>query len=302
MLSFNPVNEKSLPIAFIHNKKKNNIVYLSNEQNEPIINNLKNLNDDNYDDDDNDDYDDEYDDDDNDDDHDDNHKKKPQIQNNKKIIKSITLDDVNHRFSLLPNSIEGIDRLYIVGPSDSGKSSIIRSYTQNFIKMFKDKKIYLFSDLTEDEKLDDIKRIKRIELNEDFLDNPIHPEEIANSLVIFDDIDSAPEKILKEVEHLRDACLKRGRHSGLHHIVISNHLLTNYASTRCSLSEATHIIVFANSGSINSLRYLLKNYVGLSNKQIDKVKKIKSRWCCFRVRAPQCLITENQIFLLSELE
>lgn len=287
MLSFFPVNDKSIPIAYIHNKKYDNVVYLSSEEDKQLGHTLNDLDDDDYIDP-NVNYD------------DDNYDEDNYDDNNNKPVKEITLNDFSQRFSILPTDTE-LQRIYTAGPGGSGKSSIISVYSKIFQKMFPKKKIYLFSDLDHDEKLDNIKNIQRIPLNEDFLDNPIHPEQIGNSLVIFDDIDSAPKKILKEIEQLRDACLKRGRHEGILNIICSNHELSSYRSTRIVLSEATHIIVFANSGSNNSLNYLLKHYVGLNNSQITKVKKIKSRWCCFRVRFPQCLITEHQIIMLSEL-
>jgi hypothetical protein len=85
-------------------------------------------------------------------------------------------------------------------------------------------------------------------------------------------------------------------------VITTSHLLTDYKNTRIPLSEATHIVVFPSSGDNHGLNYVLKTYVGLSGKQIPMVKKLKSRWVCFRNKYPKLIITENQCFLLDELE
>ena len=48
MLSFFPVNDKSIPIAYIHNKKYDNVVYLSSEEDKQLGHTLNDLDDDDY--------------------------------------------------------------------------------------------------------------------------------------------------------------------------------------------------------------------------------------------------------------
>ncbi len=292
MLSFESIHDDSLPIASIHNKKYDNVVYLNTKLDErknkmPKLGHMDRA----YD-------------------SDSESEQELDYTSSEEIddrvdarqFKIISLDRVNQRFSIIPN-ISGSDRIFISGPSGSGKSTIIRQYITDFLKLFPDKKVYLFSDVDKDEVLDDISEITRMPLDESFLENTPHPEEIRDSLVIFDDIDSVQsKKILSAVQTLRDSILRRGRHEEILHVITTSHLLTDYKNTRVPLSEATHIIVFPGSGASSGLTYLLKNYVGLGTKQIPLFKKLKSRWVCVRISYPQIIITENQCFLLSELE
>ncbi len=270
MLSFDLISDKSVPIAIIHGKRKDNVLFLTDDCNFKKIGEGSSS------------------------------EESSEIEG--ETFKSISLDNYKERFSILPN-IYGGDKIFLAGPSGSGKSSIIASYLTDFKKLFPDKKIYLFSDVDEDPILDDVGGINRIPLDTKFVEEPIHPEELKNSCCVFDDIDSCQvPAILKAVMTLRDAILRRGRHELIEHVIITSHLLTDYKSTRCVLSEASQIVVFPSSGSTNSLNYLLKNYVGIPVKQIPVIKGLPSRWVSLRIRFPQLIITENQCMLLSELD
>jgi predicted AAA+ superfamily ATPase len=76
--------------------------------------------------------------------------------------------------------------LYITGASGSGKSYYTKSYIKEFqkSKRYKDFPVYLFSALSEDESLDEVKP-KRIKLDESIIDDPIDIDELENSLCIF---------------------------------------------------------------------------------------------------------------------
>ncbi len=298
MLSFNEINNSSEPIAQIKNKREDNILYLTtgdldNDLSKKLIEMDKSEYESSYE------TSDEYTS--SEEEHEIEQVVKQVIDNNQSRFKSLTLDMYDQRLSLIP-SISGSDRIFIAGPTGSGKTSIISQYVKDFVKLFPEKKVYLFSDVDKDPLLDTIPQIIRRKLDKDFLDNPIHTEEIKNSLVIFDDIDSiqAP-KILKAVQTLRDSVLRRGRHEDILHVITTSHLLTDYKNTRVVLNEATHIILFPSSGANNSINYILKTYVGLSPKQIPKVKKLKSRWVCFRINFPQLIITENQVLFIDSL-
>ena len=274
MLSLEPLNPSSTAIATIKNRKRHNIIYLTDVTQQPLTHRVADL--------------------------DDSESEDLPLEG----VKSLQLDNLTERIAIIPTIKEdAVDKIYAAAPGGSGKTSLIRQYCLDFVKLFPAKKIYLFSDVKHDDLLDDIKAIIRIPLDESFYEQTPDPSELHDSLCIFDDIDSITDsKILKAVQGLRDAILKVGRHKGIEHIFITNHLMTDYKNTRVTLSEATHIFVFPNCGATNGVNYILKNYVGLNNKQIQSIKKLKSRWVCFRIKYPQTVITDNQVFLMDQLD
>jgi predicted AAA+ superfamily ATPase len=107
--------------------------------------------------------------------------------------------------------------LYITGASGSGKSYYTKSYIKEFqkSKKYKDFPVYLFSALTEDDSLDEIKP-KRIRLDESIIDDPISIDELENSLCIFDDTDViGDKKYVMRYIRLLDRILEVGRHKNI---------------------------------------------------------------------------------------
>jgi len=278
MLSYDRLTKESEPVVSVKNKKKENVIFLTTNPKESVSHKMKDIDSDYSD------------------GEDDNYEGQG--------FKSLSLDNYNQRLCLVPSLSKNMaQKWYIAGPAGSGKSTLIGNFVSDYIKLFPDKNIYLFSDVDEDPLLDKYKKIKRIKLDEEFLDNQMHPEELRNSLCIFDDIDSCQsKKILATVQTLRDSILKRGRHEEIYHIIITSHLLTNYKDTRVVLSESNYITVFPSSGALSGLNYILKNYIGLGTKEIPKIKKLKSRYVTFKCNYPKMIITENQIFLQDQLD
>lgn len=189
--------------------------------------------------------------------------------------------------------------IYIAGPSGSGKSTYTSNYAREYKKMFPKNKIFVFSRVDEDTCLDKLNPI-RININDQLINDPIEPKELANSLVIFDDTDTIPNKKLKEaINNLKADLLETGRHNSIH-VAITSHLVSNYKETRCVLNEAHSIVLFPGAGSSYSIRYVLKNYGGLTNKDIDKILTLPSRWICFKRTFPQCISYSKGIYLLNK--
>jgi hypothetical protein len=213
----------------------------------------------------------------------------------KKHSKEIILTDFEDSLEIFP--ARDSQRIYFAGPTGSGKSYNISQYLKNFKKIFPKKKIYIFSDQPDDKLLDQYKPI-RIMLNEDLIDDPIQPNELSDSLVIFDDIDSIDNKKLKkQVETLRDTILKRGRHENIY-CLVSNHQINEYKLTKEILSASSIICFYPKSGSSYSIKYLLKQYIGLNKQQIDKIMNLPSRYVCLNKCSPQYIIHEHGCYLL----
>ncbi len=189
------------------------------------------------------------------------------------------------------------ERSYIAGPSGSGKSTYVSKYLEQLKKVLPDADIFLFSDVNHDPILDKLYPM-RIKLDEDFLDNTPSPETLKDSIVIFDDIDSIENRIIKErVGTLRDSLLKRGRHEDIS-VVVTNHLLTDYKHTRTVLNEVNSITFFPKSGSSHAIQYTLKTYAGLSAKQIQKIFSLPSRWITVYKHYPMYVIYEKGVYIL----
>ncbi len=115
------------------------------------------------------------------------------------------------KFQLIPNEKTERETLYITGPFGSGESTFVRKYLEQYKKLFKDREIYLFSSLPDDESLDDIEP-KRIRLDSSIYEDPLSIEEFANSVIIFDHIDVLSNKQIRNaVYDLLSQVLEIGR-------------------------------------------------------------------------------------------
>ena len=151
----------------------------------------------------------------------------------------------------------------------------------------------------EDEVLDKFNPT-RIQINEELLENPIQPEELQNSLVIFDDIDTIPDKKLNEaVRSLRDDLLETGRSYNIY-MCNTSHQLMNYKHTRTLLNESTAVTFFPKSGSSYHIKRFLKEYCGLEKKQIQKILELPSRWVTINKVYPCFILYEKGAFLLNK--
>lgn len=198
-----------------------------------------------------------------------------------------------------PNTREII---YVAGPSGSGKSTYIANYAKNYKLMFPKNDIFLFSRKNEDDVLDEI-GLNRIIIDESLIEYPIVTEDLSNSLVIFDDIDTISDpKIKQAVYKIKDDICEIGRSMNIYCAVVS-HLINgnDRKTTRVILNELHTFTFFPSSGSAYQIKYALKNYFGLDNKQIDKLLKIPSRWITLSKIYPQYCMYEHGVFMLSNI-
>lgn len=194
---------------------------------------------------------------------------------------------------------QNTERIYISGPTGSGKSYYIRKWLQQYVKVFPDRKIYLFSDMHEDPALDDFKNLKRFIIDEKIkTKKPIRPEIFSDSIVIFDDIDSIQdEKIYKKVLSLQNAILKTGRKLGIT-CLVTNHLMNNGVKTKEIYNECS-IIVFPTRGcNYYALNYACKKYLGMDTKQVKHISRLPTRMCTVFKNYPQYVLYEKGIYIL----
>lgn len=205
------------------------------------------------------------------------------------------------KFQQIPNPDTEREILYITGASGSGKSTYCCKYIYQYKKLYKDREVYVFSALKDDESLDKIEP-KRVRIDNTLITHPINVSDFKDSLVVFDDIDVISDKKQREaVYNILNQILEIGRHDNIS-CLITNHLATAGKDTRRVLNECHAVVYFPFSGSAKQINYLLIEYLGLDKKDISKIKKLKTRWCCVYKNYPQIVMTERDIWILAEDE
>jgi energy-coupling factor transporter ATP-binding protein EcfA2 len=205
------------------------------------------------------------------------------------------------KFQQIPDTTKEREILYITGASGSGKSTYVRKYCEIYKKKYKDRPIYIFSNLKEDESLDSI-HPQRIKISEDLVSDPINAEDLADSICIFDDVDCIKEKPIREaVIKVMNECLEVGRHFKIT-MLITNHLPLDRQFTRRVINEAHSVVYFPQSALGMQTTYMLTNYLGLDRKMIKFIRKQKTRWACVSKTYPRYVLMEHTICMISELE
>jgi len=204
-------------------------------------------------------------------------------------------------FQPIPNPNTERQILYITGSSGSGKSYFTRKYCNEFAKLFPKRAIYLFSSIAEDDSIDTIKGLSRIKLTPEFLDENWEIEDFRDSLVIFDDTDCITDKKTRlKVYGILNMVLETGRHTNTY-CIYTSHLACAGNDTKRILNEAHSITFFPSTAGGRTLKYLLENNTGLDKKQIEKIKKLNSRWVTVCKSYPKCILSEKDVFLINAI-
>jgi ABC-type dipeptide/oligopeptide/nickel transport system ATPase component len=190
---------------------------------------------------------------------------------------------------------------YIAGASGSGKSTYAAQIIYNYRDLFPENKVFVFSRLKIDPRLDALGCVE-VPINDE-LENVDIINDIENALCLFDDIDTIPNKKLKDlVFKICLDILETGRHKNIH-IIVTSHLINGNDRKACRtiLNEAQQITFFPKGGNVRSIRYLLRDYIGLSKEQIDKILKVNSRWITMIKSYPQCIFYEKGAMLVNSI-
>ena len=165
---------------------------------------------------------------------------------NKEIdgFEELELDD-DHSFQILPDQNKERDCLYVAGASGSGKSFFCKQYLKEYIKLFPKNPIFLFSYLDEDDTIDEIKAIQRIDIyDKEFLNEELDPKDFKNSLIILDDMDCVEDKKIKnKVLLFFKQLLQIGRRFHTTVIWACHEIVAGY-ETKCILGESHSITFF----------------------------------------------------------
>jgi len=221
-------------------------------------------------------------------------------EDNDKGYKSIEVMDGKKKVVPLPlkyKTSNHNNRVYVSAPSGAGKSTFTGTYIKHAKKILKPRDIILFSRVPEDKPLDKHDPV-RIELDEGLFEEPITNEELENCIVVFDDVDTIRNKLVKKVvQDLRGDLLETGRHFNAN-IISTSHILMNGAESKVLINEATLIVIFPSSISNYHRQRFYQVYQGLDKEQIKTINKIKSRWLAFGRGAVNYMIWENGAMIL----
>lgn len=198
----------------------------------------------------------------------------------------------------LPNR-DVVEKIYVSAPSGAGKSTWCGNWIKEYKRMWRDNEFFVFSTIQEDKALDKYDP-ERVPLDLGLIQDPIDPEELADSVVVFDDVDALQNvQIRKYVCGLRDWLLECGRHYKTR-MLCTSHLIMNYASTRRLLNEATAVVIFPKGGSSYHMKQYLQKYAGLEKRQIKRILKLPSRWVRLERTYPMYVMYEKGAYLLAD--
>jgi len=223
------------------------------------------------------------------------------------------------KMKVIPKT-NGSQHGFIFGSSGSGKSWFTSEYVEMYQRVFPQNPVYLVSYVDEDSSIDKIQDLIRIPI-EDITSGKISGKTIADSLIIFDDVDAlqqAPEKKEEEqeasvhadekkaltpkvifglVETLRDQLLTTGRHHNVS-VIVTSHLGANFNHTKVPINESNFVVVFPKGGNASQIDRIVRNYSGLTGEQKKKLMALPSRWVMLYKSYPSYVVHERGCYLI----
>ena len=214
---------------------------------------------------------------------------------------SITLDTKSGKLQALPNFNKN-EKLYIAGNSGAGKSYYIAQWIKEWKKHGdnKEKPIYIFSSVDEDETLDSLENVERIPIDETLVSEPIKPEDLSDSICIMDDIDTISHPTLRKIViNFRNHLAQCARHYNIT-MLCTSHVITNYSHTRVLIQEATSITVFPKASGLFAIRQYLEKQVGMNKDQIKRFVGQKSRAVTLFRQYQPYIMSEKEVYMLRD--
>ena len=209
-----------------------------------------------------------------------------------------------HYLEQMPIKVPGSERstFYIPARSNSGKTTWIANYLEDYLEQFPNNEVYLFSGVPKEEPAFEKfgKKVTVMDLQY-FRDNPITKAEelsdFANSMCIFDDINSIPDlRTKKSVITLRDVILQCGRHENVS-CMVTAHQALDRGLTAYPIKESDYFVVFPQANK-QQTRALLTKYADFTKQEVDRVMTIKSRWVEISRNNPSFVLSSNVAYLI----
>ena len=197
--------------------------------------------------------------------------------------------------------------VYVAGASGSGKSYWTAQYIRDWIAFNNQKTntsmCYIFSALSEDEVFDKIiashkEKVHRVNIGPELFNNPIDigTEIEKGSLLVFDDIDTLPNKLRKGIYELINQILQIGRHYDFS-IVITSHLINGMDRNfnRIVMNECHYVVLFLQGLARRHVHYWAETYAGIDKDDLKNMYKLASRATIFSKNYPQFYMTEHKL-------
>jgi hypothetical protein len=204
-------------------------------------------------------------------------------------------------FALEPTNLEkGRDVIMVGGKSGSGKSHTAKNFATRYHILWPHRPIYLISYLKQDDTLDQLKFIKRMDATKDFATGPPTLDDFTDSLVIFDDIEGFQREnpeLHDLLQQTIDMIATTGRHNSSS-LLVASHLLTDYKRTRLFLGEAHKFVIFPNGCSMKQMTNLLGLYGGCDTDELRRIRQLPSRWVALCTTFPSLVLYESGCYLL----
>lgn len=206
------------------------------------------------------------------------------------------------------------DVYYLTGGSGCGKTYQSARYSQNYRKMYPNNNIILISHQPPTEKTDpmslqnldciffDLRNPKVCENN--FVGpNKLKLQELADSLVIFDDYENIRDKaVYKGVFNLILDILFTGRHYRCSTMLI-RHTRTSVSETTQILTETPWICMFPGGITAESIEYFSNRYCGISKPKMREIlhycHKNNERYMYCHCNYPIMVVTDHSIRIIT---
>ena len=220
-------------------------------------------------------------------------------------------------FIPVPNPLNESNVYYICGPRGSGKTSLAVSIANVYNRMKPENRIFLFCETANSEQnqriFGTLENLHVIPLDETLITQPLDLEELRDSMVIFDDVETLGKVEIEEfdgkktkyrkydlttiIQELKDKIIQNGRHFNMDVLILA-HMLFSYTKSRKVLEELNYLVFFNGATGATHVSRYLKNFLGLDAKQIQKITKQSSRWTLVSKSAPRYVLTEHRAFML----
>lgn len=209
-------------------------------------------------------------------------------------------------FQVIPNQMNGFDVIYLCGAMGQGKTYQCCRIGEMYRRIYPENNIYIFSQKISDPSFDDSKTLKgrRIHIDDKFINKEIDIVkscEFHNSMLIFDDFMSFANKhVIKKICDLLIQCITLGRQYKIYTVITSHLFYTcKNRDLYMNLYNETQKIFWFRGVNAYQLRYVLKNYWGYSNRQIEKFINFdrNSRYTMIN-RYPAFIMSKNRMMLI----
>lgn len=185
------------------------------------------------------------------------------------------------------------------GASGAGKSTACSKAVIDLLKIHTElkKNVFLFTRNTEDDPAFKGIKMERVILDEHYISEPLTRDDLENSITIFDDVDSIPDKTIRNlVIDLRHDLLQTGRHIN-NHIFCTSHELVG-RSAKDMISELTTIVLFPKSGLTAGIVRILNNYAGMTTQVVNRLINLDTRCLYIHLKSPLYIVTDHSVILI----